>query len=409
MSGLPSTHLKDLAARLLRDHPSRWIEPTLRRSFPDEESAAEFTTGNSLAEMAPIFSFGALVDSLSNRDTSLGSTHFIVGAAGQGKSRLAAEIAAHLLRAGRPCLLMRRHELDLIRPLITTADPQSLVARLAEMFDPLHKVFPALVRREELPLVLDGWNEMEEQYGGSLVYDALLALTTGACHFPVVVTSRRQWWGTAQDIFINRSFRYYRLEPFDDEQRDQFVLAQGVEPREFRDELAAAGLEDVCTRPFFLEQAVLIYRSGGRERKRLPQNRAALMQRALTVRFGQVKSAVHRGAYRERWPQGDHLMVASALAAVADARGEIDSHILRSLLRQHFSADAPFERLVEKFVNTYLLDPLHEKAPDIFVFPHDTLRDFGIALAWKDRSPPPGRSVACGSLSICRAATLRSD
>ena len=99
-----SAHLDWLADGILKNHRrSRWVEPTLRRETTDEVVTDELQTGKPTEEEEPIFAFNGPLEALAGTNAVAATTHFIVGPAGQGKSRLAAEC--------RPSALVGQNEL----------------------------------------------------------------------------------------------------------------------------------------------------------------------------------------------------------------------------------------------------------------------------------------------------------
>ena len=115
--------------------------------------------------------FQELITILRNPDRTTGQTIFVVGGAAQGKSRLATEVAAALLRADRPCVFLRRRELYAYRDV---NDPQELALKYVREHYADH--FRDLVNQRTLPFIIDGWNEIEELYWQHRVYSSLIEI-----------------------------------------------------------------------------------------------------------------------------------------------------------------------------------------------------------------------------------------
>ncbi len=382
------TRLEALAARLLSIYQGDFIPPNLRLvDAVDERFITRPGIDDPLASALPLTSIENLVDALTLSGRAIGATHFVVGAAGQGKSRLAAHVAAAILRIGRPCLLIRRQELERISKEVATIDAQGLVAKLALSFGLSDPKIDTLLSKQQIPIIIDGWNELEHRYAGSQLYNALVTIISGLTRYPVLVTSRRVWWESQEDIPFGRTFITYRLDHFEAGQRAKFVSGYDIDPQAMQTWLSVTGLSEICQRPFFLEQAVHLYLAEPTDGETKPHSRADLMQRSLLLRFRQVKSAVHQGAYPQKWPQGDQLAVATSLAAISNDGELIDPDVVTELLEGAFDS-APVGELVQAFMNLYLVDPLRGEVPDLFLYPHETLRDFGLALSWRDRALP---------------------
>jgi hypothetical protein len=219
-----------MACQILQAHPSRWVEPTLVRLDVDADRVLDVVGASEdpIDSNAPAFlPFQELISLYKDQQKASGQTIFVIGSTGQGKSRLAAEVAAALLRSNRPCIFFRRQEVEQFRDI---DDPQRLAAAYMEMYYgySVNHLDNTPINLQ-IPFIIDGWNEIEEFYADTQVYRALNKAVSGPYLFPVLMTSRRLWWQSASArSFRRKASRTYRLETFSNPQRNLFIEAHGL-------------------------------------------------------------------------------------------------------------------------------------------------------------------------------------
>ena len=164
---------------------------------------------------------------------------------------------------------------------------------------------------------------IEERYSDTDLYTALREIISGTPQFPMLVTSRRRWSENIDDVFYSRSFRSLYLAPFGETERAIFIQNAGQDPQTVERYISANGLDELCNRPFFLEQVLLLGRGGVLGTGAILKSRSDIMRSTLSVRYNEIKKLVLHGRYQSQWPDERHLAAAAAFASLEDDRDRI--------------------------------------------------------------------------------------
>lgn len=364
---------ENLAALLLSAQQALapfYLPPVLRR------------VGEELGEGLPErLSFGGLVSRLHTRgDHTARVTYFVLGAPGGGKTTLTQQVQVHLLADPEPspCALVTTARLESLEAI--PGDVGSLVLALRPNEIGNERWWKAQVRKGRVVVIVDAWNEILRWVEGKPdLALRLRALLFGNHRFNVLVTSRDE---LDQDIGLRTPERY-ALDPLSPGETEAFLVNSGVDPAEGMRAIEASGLELAAVNPFLLKLAVGLLREA--PHRALPRTRAGLFERTIDDAGRRLGAAEKRG--RE---QGFDLAAAlggCSVLSLTSGTLTVRTSDLAQLLRRVWP-DQPVETLIHALADKHLATRRVGRFGETLTLIHDALRDFGVALAFREVAVP---------------------
>jgi HEAT repeat protein/nucleoside phosphorylase len=347
-----------------------YLPPTLRGIDAGviEEGSAERLGIDALAERLH-----------SQDDHGPRATFFVAGAPGGGKTTLARQLEVRLLAASCPCVLVNAARLENLGAV--PGDERDLVVRLRPNLVSEERWWRAQAKKGRVAVLVDAWNEIQRRHGDDRALMRLLrALLFGNHRFNVLVTSRDD---LDDDGGTLRTPLRYVLEPFSSDEIEAFLKHWQIDLDEGMRAIRASGLEFTASNPFLLSLVVGLLRDAPGQA--LPRTRAGLFERTL-VEAGRRLAPAEKRPREEGLDLGAVLGAAAVLSLVSGTLTlpRLDlAKVLRGVWAQQ-PVDIVIDALADKHLATRRPGPFGET----LALTHESLRDFGLALAYRDRPVP---------------------
>ena len=363
-----------MRARLAQDAPRHYLRPALLRLGQGSEVGARVP-------------FEQLVERLGAYQRR---TWMVIGGPGSGKSSVVNQLAVELLGRGVACVVVTGRSLRHRTSVGPKARDFAVEACPAEVDKPLWK---ALVKRGHVVFLVDAVNELEREFGGTPKWDLVRAILEGepAHQYPVLATTRSELAGLGSSHL--REIESLSLAPLTEQETDRYFESRGIEPRNARTEVDAAGLTSAISNPYLLSLLTDWMQSDDHAAGRsFPSSRAELLER--TVVRAQLEGRLSEpaaGVGQAALSMEAALCAASLCAFVSRSEAEFRRADLVALLRRVWPDAGEAEAATQAFVDTQMVDsiatdPVAERAR--LSLSHPALVDFGLALGWRSVSPP---------------------
>jgi hypothetical protein len=312
-------------------------------------------------------------------------TWLIHSPAGSGKSSLAIQLMLSLLGQDVACVLVTAANLKHHSEIET---PHALAEELQppEVDETLWQS-RAQRKRGKIVFIIDGLNEIQREFQDKPQWVLVRKLLEGNHTFPVLATSRY----LPDDLDdTERTIFQLSLRPFNENQIQQYLQERGLNARQILDEAAAAGMQDATSNPFLLSLIAKHYTGIQRGFKEdWPKSRAELLRR--TSRTHQRMSPAQRKLQNEQGVSQEAILCAASLSAEILSAEVVPLKELNALLRRVWNLPEQAE-VLNAFIQDFIdLDLVENIQGEGWRFIHDSLLDFGIALACVRQNPdtPP--------------------
>ncbi|MGD8451870.1 MAG: HEAT repeat domain-containing protein [Phycisphaerae bacterium] len=260
-----------------------------------------------------------------------------------------------------------------------------------------------IVEDNRLVLIIDAVNELQRTVSEGQ-WDFLLRLLAGGHPTPVLATSR---YAVDPLQTPGQGLRDVETLDLDELTEDQILaylarrgLSDGDEHlRAFR----AAGIELAARNPYLLKLLtdLLQYQLEGSQTREIPRTRAELLLATVLrpIREHRLKPAevdlANTGLSMEA------VLTAAATTLYASGGQQARLADVRDALVRVWPDREAVEQAIVAFFDTQMADLAEDSGGDkVFRLTHDSLRDFGLALGWREASPPdfvfhPGHLNQC--------------
>ncbi|MCP4695477.1 MAG: NACHT domain-containing protein, partial [Gammaproteobacteria bacterium] len=366
---MDSTHFADYHKRIAGKAVKHYIPPKFFVTKGDTELSGIQQLTDALARLEP-------------------ETWFVHSPAGSGKTSLSEHLMLRLLAQDIACVLisvasLKRHtEHNEPHKLIQALKPPKVDEQLWKS--------RARKKHGKIVVILDGINEIQREFEGKPQWELVLKLLNSNHEFPVLAASRYIPDELDRDD-TERSIYLLSLRPFSEAQIQKYLQARGLNAALILDDAAAAGMRDAATNPFLLSLIADQY-AGSHSvfTGDWPRSRAELLRRTF-ARARPSISAAQKNFQENHGLSQEAVLCAASLATEILREPVIPLRELNALLKRIW--DKPeqsetIENFSQDFINLHLVDYTEGNG---WRFIHDSLLDFGLALACIRRDPdnPP--------------------
>jgi len=312
-------------------------------------------------------------------------TWFFHSPAGSGKSTLFTYLMHQLLDRDIACVRISSTNLvgkaDYTKPhkLVKSLRPQKVNKALWEG--------RARKKRGKIVVFIDGVNEIQQAFEGQPQWHVVLELLNGNHNFPVLAASR--YIPDQLDLEESeRAIYSFSLRPFSQSQIRTYLRARGLNPTAVLDHATASGMRDAVTNPFLL--LLIADHSVGNQgfAGDWPRCRAELLRRTFAD-AGKGMSQAQKTLQESQGLSQEVVCCAAALAVAALRESVLPLSELDALLKRVWHMPEQSEAITDfcqSFIKKHLVDYTAGKG---WRFIHDSLVDFGLALACSDMNHPP--------------------
>ncbi len=347
-----------------------YLPPVLRR------------TGEELGDGPPErLSFERLASRLRAHDEhAVRATHFVLGAPGGGKTALTQQLQVHLLAEAEPspCALVTTARLESLEAI--PEDVRSLVLAMRPNEICNERWWKAQVKKGRVIVIVDAWNEILHFVEGKPNLARLLrALLFGNHRFNVLVTSRDE---LDQESGLRTPERY-AIDPLYPTETEAFLVNGGVDPLEGMRAIEASGLELAAVNPFLLKLAINLLREAPQQA--LPRTRAGLFERTIDEAGRRLGGTEKQG--REQGFDLAATLSGCSLLSLTSGTLTVRTSDLARMLRRVWH-DQPVETLIHALTDKHLAMRRVGQFGESLTLIHEALRDFGLALAFRDVAVP---------------------
>ncbi|WP_433926336.1 HEAT repeat domain-containing protein [Sorangium cellulosum] len=322
----------------------------------------------------------ALVERLRPRDDhGPRATYFIAGAPGGGKTTLTQQIAVRLLADSCPCVMI---DMKRLKGLDATPDGvRDLIIALRPNEVGEERWWKTQTKKGRVVVLIDAWNEIQRRYAGERdLFRVLRALLFGNHRFNVLVTSRDDLDDEVEGLRVPER---YVLEPLSVEETEAFLRHWDIDSQHGMRAIRAAGLESTASNPYLLSLVVGLLRDAPGQA--LPRTRAGLFERTLDEAGRRLSDAEKH--LREEGLDLGAALSSCAIASLVGGTLAVSRRDLVSLLRRVWP-DRPVDAVIDALADRHLA--IRQPGPfgELIALVHESLRDFGLALTFRDRAAP---------------------
>ncbi len=323
------------------------------------------------------------------------ATWFVQGAAGSGKTSLVSHLMLELLEQDVLCARIN----------VATLRSNRTYQGLFELLDALCPLqiddnlwsSRCKPKHGKILLLVDGINEIEQEFYNTDVWSLILRILEGNHRFPVLATSRHALQDLHQD---QRDIHWLSLRPLELAQIQSYLEERGLNADDTLDEIETVKMDGATSNPFLLSLLAdfsLANQTSASGKSKWPRSRAEL----LSVTFGRaiVPHTKEQRYHIARTGLTDKAMLcAAALAFHVLQEDTVRLVELENLLKQVWDSDEErilIKTLVQAFLELHLVDYDENTG---YRFTHDSLLDYGLALGAIAQSidAPPAFAFSSG-------------